>query len=360
MTQSPELTPERFFSLPELFPIELAPGKASFVPMDRESYRRSIFTDRGRIQTAQRQGWDIPLMGLVQDFEARGGIQRPINYIFHVAHCGSTLLARALDLPGRTLVTREPFALRQLAAQAAARPQGVSDPDGWSRCLRLITGLLGRTFDEGEHPVVKANVPVNFILEPLMAVAEGNRGIALYAGLDRYLLSVLKTPRHRQWVGNVLRQLAGGIAGTPPLTAADLNDLSAPRAAACLWLAQHYRFAAALESDPRLASLDCEDLFSRPAEVLVGACAHFGLDVPTDDIEAVVTGGLFQRHAKDLGRPFDSAAREAELATLRETMAGELADARAWAEAILARAPLRLPLPRPLLAPGGDAAPAND
>ena len=359
MTQSPELTPERFFSLPELFPVELAPGKASFVPMDRESYRRSIFTDRGRIQTAPRQGWDIPLMGLVQEFEARGGTQRPINYIFHVAHCGSTLLARALDLPGRTLVAREPYALRQLAAQAAARPQGVSDPEGWSRCLRLITGLLGRTFDEGERPVVKANVPVNFILGELMALADGNRGIALYAGLDRYLLSVLKTSRHRQWVRNVLRQLAGGAAATAPLTAADLSDLSAPRAAACLWLAQHYRYAAALEADPRLASLDCEDLFSRPAEVLAAACVHFGLDVPADDIAAVVTGELFQRHSKDPGRAFDSAAREAELATLRESMAGELADARGWAETILARAPLPLPLPRPLLGPGTGASPVS-
>jgi hypothetical protein len=356
VARPPELTPERFFRLPELFLLELGSGKASFVPMTRESYARSIFTDRGRVVAASGQGWDIPLAGLVGEFESRGEAPGPVNYVFHVAHCGSTLLARALDAPGRSLVVREPYALRQLAAQAAA-PGGPGDRAGWRRCLTLVAALLSRTWDPAERVVVKANVPVNFILGELMDLAGDNRGILLYAGLDRYLLSVLKTPRHRQWVGNVLRQLAGGIGATPPLTPADLAELSAPRAAACLWLAQHARFAAALAADERLRSLDCEDFFARPAAVLAAAARHFGLALTPPEVEAIAGGELFRRHAKDPGRAYDRAAREAELARLEQRLGGELADARAWARDVLARGGLAPTLCRPLLPAAAEEAP---
>jgi hypothetical protein len=350
VARPPELTPERFFRLPELHLLELGPGKASFVPMTREPYARSLFTDRGRIVPASGQGWDIPLGGLLAEYEARGETPAAVNFIFHVAHCGSTLLARALDLPGRSLVVREPYALRQLAAQAAA-PGGLRDPAGWRRCLRLVAGLLGRTWDAAERPVVKANVPVNFILPELMDVAAGNRGILLFAGLDRYLLSVLKTPRHRQWVVNVLGQLAGGVGATAPLTPEDLAGLTAPRAAACLWVAQHARFAAALAADDRLRSLDCEDLFARPGAVLTAAARHFGLALTAEEAAAIAGGELFRRHAKDPERPFDPAAREAELAGLERAMGAELADARAWAQDLLARGGLSPRPGRPLLSP---------
>jgi hypothetical protein len=339
MGRPPELTPERFFRLPELHLLELAPGKASFVPMSRESYHRSIFTDRGRIVTAGGQGWDVPLGGLLQEFEARGEPPRPVRYVFHMAHCGSTLLARALDLPGHTLVCREPFPLRQLGAQAAA-PGAGPDPAGWGRCLRLVAALLARRWDDAERPLVKANVPVNFIIPELMATAPGNRGILLYASLQAWLPSVLKTPRHRQWVGNVLRQLAGGVAATPPLVPEDLAGLTEARAAACLWVAQYARFTAALAADERLVALDCEDLFARPGEVLDAAAGHLGLELPPALLEGVATGPLFRQHAKDPRRPYDRETRRAELDEIRGMLGDELDDAVAWAGERLERGSL--------------------
>ncbi len=333
MTQ-PDPVPDRidaetFFARPDIYPVEFAPGQVNLVPMTRETYRRSIFTDPGRIVPAGPRAWQVPTERLLAEFESRGPVQRPIFFIFHIAHCGSTLLARALDLPDRTLVIREPFTLRQLAADAAAG--GVpTDPAVWKRCLALTSALLGRRYTDEQVVIVKANVPVNFILDPLLALNPDCAGVALYAGFEDYLLSVLKTPMHRRWVLNVCQQVAGGIRATPGLGEVDAAALEPPRAAACLWLAQMLRLRSVTASHERIRSLDCRLLFERPQSVLPAAMELADADLPVSEAEAIAGGELFRRHAKDPGRQFDSAARDRELASLAERMAPEVDSARSW------------------------------
>jgi hypothetical protein len=110
-----------------------------------------------------------------------------------------------------------------------------------------------------------------------------------------------------------------------------------------------YRFADALAEDPRLRSLDCEDLFSRPGETITAAFGHLGIDVTDTEVDGIVTSDLFGHHAKNPDRPYDTAIREAELGQLRRHLSSELAAGLAWADKILARRGLELPLPNPLL-----------
>ncbi len=342
------IDPETFFTRPDIFPVEFGQGHIQFVPMTRESYGRSLFTDRGRIVPAATHGWQVPTGQVLTEFERRGIPQPKLFFIFHIAHCGSTLLARAVDVPGRTLVIREPFALRQLAVDAAAANDG-SDPGTRERCLRLITALLGRRYDGDQPVIVKANVPVNFILEPLMALHPESRGILLYADLDDYLLSVLKTPIHRRWVLNVSRQLAEAIRSTPGLEDTNLAALGAPQTAACLWIAQLSRFHRALAGCERLTSLDCQDLFARPAETLREAMSLAGAPVTASAARGIAEGDLFRRHAKDPRRKFDRSARARQMARLAEEMAPELEAARSWAVSTPAWKRVTAPMKRPLL-----------
>lgn len=55
----------------------------------------------------------LPLASLAP----RASAAQSTTWIFQMAHCGSTLLARALDDPGASLVLREPLSLRQTAVQ---------------------------------------------------------------------------------------------------------------------------------------------------------------------------------------------------------------------------------------------------
>jgi len=327
-----KLDPETLFLHPDAYPLEFGQAAMDLVPMTRETYRNSVFLDRGRIVPAARRGWHLPLPGLLDEFERRNTGQSPLNFIFHIAHCGSTLLARAMDVDGGTLVLREPFPLRQLGAEAATMPTGPRDAPIWKRCLALTAALLGRRYASDEAVIVKANVPVNFMLQPLMALHPDSRGLLLYTGLERYVLSVLKTPMHRRWVGNVCGQLAGGIHATPELGQPDLRQLSTPQAAACLWAAQMLRFRSALGQDTRLRSLDCETFFANPVQTLTRSLQHFGVDLPLAEVERIAASELFSHHAKDTARRYSREARERELDQLRSSLADDLKAAMQWIE----------------------------
>lgn len=275
------------------------------VPMDRAAYVRSIFLDR-RISPAGDGGWRVPLVDLM----AAAPKALPMHWIFHIAHCGSTLLARALEALTTDLVLREPMALRQLGF--APDPQR----------LQLALGLLSRRYP-GQGPVlVKANVPVNFVLGPIVATQPAARAVFLYSSLADYLLAILRSDNHRLWLRNVTGQLAASLDA--PLPGSD------GQLAALLWIAQMRRFAAALGSWPESRSLEAEAFFARPTETLHAAAALFGQPVGEGQIEALVAGPLFNTYSKNPAHAFGNADRLARREAVAAEVAAEIADAEGW------------------------------
>lgn len=340
------IDPDTFFVRPDVFPLEFGNGRLDLVPMTPETYRRSIFTDRGRIVPAGSAGWQAGIDAVLGEFERRAVPQPAVHYIFHIAHCGSTLLSRAMDIPDRTLVVREPFILRQLGADAArtATPPAPL----WRRCLNLGAALLGRRYSADQPVVVKANVPVNFIIDDLMTLNPSSSGVLLYAPLERYLLSVLKTPMHRRWVDNVTGQLAAGIAAELGAATADLSGLTTAERAGCLWFAQMRLYQGALARHERLRSLDCERFFADPAATLTAGLRLAGDDPDEAAIAGIVDGDLFRRHAKDPGRAFDAGSREEEMKALAGQLAPEVERATRLVARVAADKPVELPLPSAL------------
>jgi hypothetical protein len=275
-----------------------------FAPMDRAAYHRSIFLD-GRISPAANGVMRLPFAALAHHMPK----PTATSWIFHVAHCGSTLLARALDRLDGNLVLREPLALRQIALA----------PD--EHRLAVVAAMLGRRYLAELPTVVKANVPVNFLLPRLALLDPEARAIFLYLPLRQYLFAILRSVSHRDWLRRVTGQLAAHLDEEAPR-----ND--AERAAA-LWLAQMGAFADAPLSGAR--ALDAELLFVEPQRVLAAAAAHLGVALDGATVESIVTGSLFATYSKDPAVPFDNAARLARRMALEATLAGELAVAEAWA-----------------------------
>ena len=89
----------------------------------------------------------------------------------------------------------------------------------------MSTVQLAKTYRDNERALIKANVPVNFMIPQLMNSGPGTRGLILFAGLEDYLLAVLKSPGHRTWVGNVAGELANGIAAVTGLSQSELESL---------------------------------------------------------------------------------------------------------------------------------------
>lgn len=339
---------QRLFSTPDQFLFAFEGANAAFVEMDRQAYHRSIFTDRRlspKSPAIQRVSVEAVLAAQAAHAPAaRSGV----CYIFHIAHCGSTLLARALDVPAINLVCREPMALRQLGVEAASF-YGAAAPESWRRRAALAWTLLSRRYNSDGPAIVKANVPVNFALAPLMALNPDQPAILLYYPLEDYLLAILRSDVHRGWVEHVSGELAHGIAAV--VGPGGDGDALAVKAAR-LWLAQLLIYADALGQFPNAVSLDAESLFNAPADTLSASFAHFGMARTRAAVDAIVRSDLFARYSKDPRMQFDNAQRLERANALRAQLAGELEQARLWVSRCAAAGRLPQRLGKPLVGAG--------
>lgn len=300
------LTPATIAASPDHYLHSFEGADAVIVPMDRAAYSRSIFLD-ARISPAGEGVLLVPAAHIA----AVAPPPRTMAWTFHVAHCGSTLLARAVEALSPGLVLREPMALRQLAfAPDPAR-------------LRLVLAMLGRRYGGAEPTLVKANVPVNALLPALAAADPAAPAVFLHLGLEDYALAVLRSPQHRGWV----REMAARFADAPP-GADDAASLVA------LWLWQMRAFAAALDEMRQAVTLDAERFYAAPGATLAALVPHLGRTVDPARVAAVAAGPLFQTYSKRPGVAFDNVARLDRRAALQRELAGELARVRALAARI--------------------------
>jgi hypothetical protein len=328
----------RLFDTPDFFPLALEPQAMVLAEMDRDAYHRSIFCD-ARIASKAPPA-RAPIAPLL-DYNSAHPTQPNIGYIFHVAHCGSTLLARALDVKSTNLVIREPMLLRQLGVQRSAQ-FGTPAPEDWRKRLDLATTMLNRRYVADGPVIVKANVPVNLIVDELMAANPQQAAITIYFSLEHYLQAILRSPNHRRWVESVSEELKDGIDGlVGPAAPNQPHAVTAAR----LWLAQMLTFDAALRKYPNAASLNAEDLFDTPREVTAASFRHFRQTVDEPQLDTIMSGELFSRYSKNPNVAFDNAARHERRRALATEIAPEVAEARAYVEASGHRLPERLPKP---------------
>lgn len=282
---------------------------AVFVPMDRMAYHRSIFLD-GRISPARPAGMRLAARQIIGAAPAR-----PLRtgWIFHVAHCGSTLLARALDRIEGGLVLREPLALRQAAV--------TGDPD----LIRAAAAMVSKRYDAAMPTIVKANVPVNFVLDRLAALDAEAPAILLRLSLEDYVCAILRDEPHREWLRRVTSLLQRHLG--------DLSGASDAVRLAALWMGQMEAYAAAVRAMPNARSLDAERFFTAPRAVLGAVAEHLGAVMPAAELDAVVAGPVFATYSKDPARQFDDADRVARRRDAARALGTELAEAERWVTA---------------------------
>jgi len=295
------------FASPDHYLHSFEGGAAIFVPMDRPAYHRSIFLD-GRISPAVNRPTRVPVSSLIEAVSPPA----PTAWIFHVAHCGSTLLARALDGLTTNLVLREPLALRQLALA----------PD--AERLKLVMAMVSKRYRNDLPTVVKANVPVNFLLPELVSFDAEARAVFLYLGLRDYLLAILRNDGHREWLRRVTSQLASHIG--------DLTTKADAERAAALWMVQMQAFTRAIQCLPNARTLDAEAFFAEPGGFLKLAAAQLGVPMTDEDIENTVEGPLFATYSKNPQQQFNNKMRLERRSELEQTLARELEQARDWVE----------------------------
>jgi hypothetical protein len=298
---------DELFASPDNYLHSFEGDAAIFVPMDRAAYHRSIFLD-GRISAAA----GAPRRLRASELVGEPLQSAPTSWIFHVAHCGSTLLARALDKPDANLILREPLALRQLALA----------PD--RQKLALVTALLSRRYNADLPTIVKANVPANFLLPQLVGFDPDARAIFLHLGLRDYLLAILRNEGHREWVRRVTAQLSAHLG--------DLSSFSDAERAATLWMAQMRAFSNGIAHLANARSLDAEAFFAAPRLFLGLAADHLGVPLTDEEIEAITAGPLFSTYSKNPQLQFNNEMRLTRRSELEQTLVGELDQAQRWVD----------------------------
>ncbi len=329
---NPALAP--LFDSPSQHFFSIDADNATFLGMDRAAYHRSIFLDR-RLISDGNATQTRPMAALMK--AAEHVKPASVGWIFHIAHCGSTLLARLIDQPESGLILREPPPLRQLGVSHARGDASAA----WHDRMHLAHVMVSRRFDPVQPTIVKANVPVNFILPQLIEREANAPTLLLYFALQPYLLAVLRSPGHRTWVDRVTDQLAPALAARVGLRP---HAATAERAAA-LWLAQMLMFDAALGANPEARSLDAEVLFANPADVAHAAAHHFSLSSAGLDANL---NALASANAKDPTQPFDNTTRRARQAKDLGLLQNDIDIARHWIMKAVAAEKLPQNLTRPL------------
>ncbi|WP_157480852.1 MULTISPECIES: hypothetical protein [unclassified Lysobacter] len=306
-----------------LFAFDAATGRGWVLHFEPQDYRRASFLDQRALDHRKVSGWELSIAE-IEAALAPPEPGLPLHWIFHIGHCGSSLVSKFLDMLTGVLGLREPLPLLSLA-------HGVADP-ATQRWQGPVLRLLNRGFGDTQAVVVKPTSAVTTIAGRLLAQAPG-RACLLWIDLRSWLATMLRDEglRDDTLAGEPLRLAEFGPEGLPPASGDGAR-------LARLWLAEQLRWRR-LVADPalagRLIDLDFAAVLADPAGQTARLAVHYGLTVPEDWAARIADSGLLQRYAKDPRQAFDADARERELAAAAQAHAAQIAQGLDWAGAAL-------------------------
>ncbi len=191
--------------------------------------------------------------------------QAPIHFIFHTAFCCSTLMLKAIDIPGRTLGLKEPDILINLANRFIR-----SDDQGNGERLDLVLHLLARPFEAGESIIVKPTNFANRLAMPVLEARPDSRAVLLYSDVRPLLRSILKRGMWgRIWGRRLFRSAAGWASLHFGFSEEDTFVLTDLQALGLGWLMQMHHFSeVAHQMGDRVIMIDSADFLEGPGPTL--------------------------------------------------------------------------------------------
>lgn len=254
-------------------------------------------------------------------------------WLFHTAFCCSTLLARALHDPPGFLALKEPgifldFAKLSLQQSDQAR-------DLLARRLTETTRLLGRTWLEGGHTLVKPTNVANRLLPLLLNASPGSRALLLHGGLEDFLMSCAKKlPGADQPMRWMAQYLVPGTRLERTLGIPKGHEFNFIEACVLTWFAQMETYADALAQDTgdRLRTLDMRALLQQPAAT-VAACASWlqNQEQSSDETRDDRVRKVFSRDSKRVDTSYGPQHRAAERTMIMERYGELIRSGLTWA-----------------------------
>lgn len=322
---------------PDAYPqaIDLVRGLVRVIRLDARAYRAASFLDDRILGPSTPGTWLSG--GAVMQAARRVSDARPVHFIFHTGHVGSTLLSRLLDETGVVLGLREPSTLRTLAEARDVlddRESLLSAPQ-FAALTDMLVRLWSRGYPGTQAVVVKATSSAGRIAGTLLAAAPGSRAVYLNLRPEPYLATLLggsnsAVDLRGHGPGRMRRLLAHA-----PLPVAPLHALRPGELAALGWFVESLSRAAALAAGgERVLAVDFDEFLADVPGAFARVLAH--LDLPRDAafLSALPGNPVLGRYSKAPEVPFPPGERTAQLAQSRREHGAEIRAGLAWLEGL--------------------------
>jgi hypothetical protein len=251
---------------------------------------------------------------------------KPLHYIFHIGHAGSTLLSRLLDEAADVLSLREPLPLRTLAdAFDEPEPDLLRD-----RTFEAFLNLWSRGYAETRAVVLKATSNTARIGAQLLDARPDARAVYLSLAAKRSIETLLSGQSSAADINlrgsgrfERLKRMLAEYEIARPQTLGEL--------AAMTWLVERLTSQKlASRFGERLLQLDFEDFLGDMPAHLERALSHFGLDISR--VDAALQSSVLTHYSKKPSRPYSTERRAQVLAVTRIRQAEEISRAHIWLE----------------------------
>jgi len=322
---------DRLAERPEVFPhnLDLLNDNLLLVELSAAEVSAASFLDQRVLKQTTKGTWIS--WPLVAEIFEKVTVEKPAAHIFHVGHCGSTLLTRLLQFADGTQCLREPLPLRVLAQDFADAADGRSFLSPQSRLERLRT--LSKMWGRGaEHTVIKATSICSDLLPHIHSIVPGSRSIFVFNRPESHIATLLAGE-------NALIDLKGfarlRLQRLQQQTGLDieLNQLSLGQLAALSWISETSSVSHSLEEYPeQIQVLEFESFLSDPAGSLFRTLQF--LEIPADEqtVEKAVRSPVMQTYSKAPDVQYNAQTRAAILADSRSRFGKEITEALAWIE----------------------------
>ncbi len=330
---------DRLAERPEIFPhqLNLVNDRLLLAEISTAEVAAASFLDQRVLKQSTRGSW-VPWPEITESVKGRITSKQP-SLIFHVGHCGSTLLSRLLAFAEETQSLREPLPLRTLAQDLADEDDGRSFLNRQQRLerLQILLGLWGRG---ARHTIIKATSVCSDLLPEINLLEPEARSVFVYNRPETHIATLLAGQ-------NAFVDLRGfaqlRLQRLQQATGLDihLSQLSLGQLAVVSWLSEAASITASLEElADRVKLLEFEALLQNPAETLANLFTHLGIPADSAVVEKAVQSPVLQTYSKAPEHRYNAETRAAILADARSRFRPQIDASLKWLDSLAGQSDL--------------------
>lgn len=270
---------------------------------------------------------------------------RPVQFIFHHAFVGSTLLARCLNQSDAFFALKEPWILRRLA-DLKRQCHGAGDKRRWQQQSRLYLRLLCKRYTSGETLVIKPTNVANNLIADICRWLPNARILYLYSGLEGFLISNLKKTEETKSKIPALAQafISDSDMRSQCRAITDFRGLDFLQTCTTAWLACLYSLSMQhrIIRGDRIRMLDVESFLGSPDVALTLVSRYFGRPPSAQQLNQMSSLSVLGVHAKsEENAEYSAAQRTREYVQVFHANRRDIEGTIYWAEPLIEKLGIR-------------------